>query len=103
MYELLIHLPRQLASRSTTVNEMAVERKRQAQVFLKKERRLLSKGLTDEADVRLGLALCLWPDIVDSLSKRQQRMPMTELARLGGGPNATYLWLDLDKRQSKSP
>jgi hypothetical protein len=100
MEELLIHLLRELVLRPATVNEVAAERTRQARIFLNEGCRLLSKGLVDDADVRFGLALHLWPDIVDSLSKRQQRKLMTELARLGGEVNAASLWLELDKQQT---
>jgi hypothetical protein len=74
------------------------ERKRQAKGFLKRGEELLGEGSVDEADVRFGLALQLWPDIVSHLSRRQCRRLKAEILRHSKGLNAARLRLRLDKR-----
>ncbi len=61
------------------IGELTDESKRQARVFLKQARELVAVGAWDEANMRLGLALKLSPNIADRLSKRQQRRLLEEL------------------------
>ncbi len=75
------------------------EKKRQAKGLLKRGLMLLREGHIDEADVRFGAATKVYPQIEDSLSKRQRRNMMSELARRGGSLNATYLWFQLEERE----
>jgi hypothetical protein len=72
------------------------EKKRQARRFLEAGRVLLGKGAIDEADLRFGIALRLWPDVVHHLSKKRCRMLADEV--IGYGSNATQLRLQLNKR-----
>jgi hypothetical protein len=75
-----------------------IEQKRLAKRELEQGLSLLRRGRIDEADVRFGTALRLWPEIVASLPERERRRIMTELASHGGGWNATELWLRLEEQ-----
>lgn len=72
------------------------EKKRQARGMLEHSQLLLRKGLIDQADIRFGAALKVYPQIVDCLSSRERRKLMLELVENGGGLNATQLWLQLE-------
>ncbi len=74
------------------------ERKRQAKGFLKRGEELLGEGSVDEADVRFGLALQLWPDIVSHLSIKQCRRLKDEIFRHSTGWNAAQLRHQLEQR-----
>ena len=74
------------------------ERKRQAKWFLKRGQELLSKESVHEADVRFGLALKLWPDIVNHLSKKQRRKLEDEIVSHTRGLNAAQIQFQLNKR-----
>ena len=75
-----------------------IEQKRLAKRELEQGLSLLRRGRIDEADLRFGTALKLWPEFVISLPERHRRRLMAELASHGGGWNATELWLQLEEQ-----
>jgi len=74
-------------------------RKRRAKLQLNRGLKLLNRKSVQEADVHFGAALTILPDIVHVLSKRELKKIMAKLRMYGGGPNATRLWLEIDKNQ----
>ena len=86
----LLRFKRRLSSKL-----LDIEQKRLAKRELEQGLSLLRRGRIDEADLRFGTALKLWPEIVASLSEQERRRLMAELASHGGGWNATELWLQL--------
>ncbi len=80
--------------------EVTLERERQARRALQEGRSLLAKGLIHEADVRFGLALRMWPDVVSSLPKKQQKGLLEEVESPEHGEtpkNIKLVWLQLDR------
>lgn len=89
----LLRFKRRLSSKL-----LDIEKERLAKRELGKGLSLLREGRIDEADLRFGTALKLWPEFVVSLPERHRRRLMAELASHGGGWNATELWLQLEEQ-----
>jgi hypothetical protein len=66
-------------------------RRRDAKRFLKYGGELLAIGYVDEAEVQLGMACRIFPEIISSLSKSERRRLTEELNTHTGGPNAAKL------------
>ncbi len=80
--------------------ELTLERERQARCFLKNGWSCLEKGFVHDADVRFGLALRMWPDVVSSLPKKQQKRLLEELESPGHVEtprNIKLVWIQLDR------
>ncbi len=80
--------------------ETTVEAERQARHLLKNGWSLLENGLVHDADVRFGLALRLWPEVVSSLPKKQQKRLLEELESAGYDEtpkNIKLVWIQLDR------
>jgi hypothetical protein len=80
--------------------ELTLEGERQARQYLKDGRSLLRNASIHEADVRFGLALRLWPDVVASLPKKEQKRFLKELELIRPDEafsNIQRVWIQLDR------
>jgi hypothetical protein len=102
MYQLeIFHFIIKLAGKWLFECELDLTRRRDSKKFLRSGRALLAKGCIDEADVRFGLALRLWPGVIQSFSRQELNRLLNELDSSRDMPNANHLRLLADMQLKK--